>query len=77
MKANRYSTTPSFEEISTRSRYLWQVAGRPDRRDLEFWLAAEIEVRREREETRLAIEEDSKCIAPTADIIRWDRRPQR
>ena len=69
MNATRYSTTPTSDEIATRSRYLWKVAGRPEGRDLEFWLAAEIEVRREREETRLAIEEDSKRPSPAVDFV--------
>ena len=70
MKATRYQATPTHEEIAARSRFLWRLAGQPDARDLEFWLAAEIEVRREREETRLAIEEDSKRPSPTADYFR-------
>ena len=38
------------EEITARSRQLWQQAGSPEGRDLEFWLAAEAELRRDRED---------------------------
>lgn len=32
------------EEIRTRARELWEQNGRPDGRDLEFWLQAESEI---------------------------------
>jgi hypothetical protein len=32
------------EEIRTRARELWEQNGRPDGRDLEFWLQAEAEI---------------------------------
>jgi hypothetical protein len=32
------------EEIRTRARELWEQSGRPDGRDLEFWLQAESEI---------------------------------
>ena len=60
MNSSKYSATPTREEIGARSQHLWKLAGRPANRDLEFWLAAEVEVRREREETRRAIDQDSK-----------------
>lgn len=40
------------EEIVARSRELWQKAGSPDGRDLEFWLGAEAELQREREDVK-------------------------
>ncbi|MGC4070951.1 MAG: DUF2934 domain-containing protein [Nibricoccus sp.] len=40
------------EEIAARSHELWQKAGSPDGRDLEFWLGAEAELRREREDVK-------------------------
>ena len=40
------------EEIAARSRELWQRAGSPDGRDLEFWLGAEAELKREREDVK-------------------------
>lgn len=35
------ATTPTKEEISYLASRLWEKAGRPDGRDLEFWLNAE------------------------------------
>jgi hypothetical protein len=32
------------DEIRTRARELWEENGRPDGRDLEFWLRAETEI---------------------------------
>jgi hypothetical protein len=32
------------EEIRTRARDLWEQSGRPEGRDLEFWLQAESEI---------------------------------
>lgn len=40
------------EQIAARSHELWQKAGSPDGRDLEFWLGAEAELRREREDAK-------------------------
>jgi hypothetical protein len=37
-------STASSEQISSRARQLWQQAGSPEGRDLEFWLAAENEL---------------------------------
>ena len=64
MNHQKYTATPSPGEIGARSQRLWRLSGRPNGRDLEFWLAAEGEVRREREATRRAIEEDSKLTTP-------------
>jgi len=33
--------TPTAEQIAARSRELWIAAGRPEGRDVEFWLTAE------------------------------------
>lgn len=38
----------SHELISARARELWEKAGGPADRDLEFWLAAESQLREER-----------------------------
>jgi len=38
------------EEITARARQLWQEAGSPEGRDFEFWLGAEAELRRDRED---------------------------
>lgn len=43
------SNSPTHEEISTRARRLWENAGSPADRDLEFWLEAEAGLRRDRE----------------------------
>src|SRR5688572_15610330 len=40
------------EQIQAKAHELWQKAGSPEGRDLEFWLAAEHELRREREDIR-------------------------
>jgi hypothetical protein len=46
------STQPPIrhEEISARARELWQKNGSPEGRDDEFWLAAEHELTRDRED---------------------------
>ncbi|HEX2852525.1 MAG TPA: DUF2934 domain-containing protein [Opitutaceae bacterium] len=46
-----HDVTPSsltHEAITMRARKLWASAGSPSDRDLEFWLAAETELRNER-----------------------------
>ena len=45
------------EAISARARELWRIAGRPRNRDLEFWLAAQARVERERAEIDRAVHE--------------------
>lgn len=35
---------PLHDEISRRAREIWEESGRPQGRDLEFWLKAELEV---------------------------------
>ena len=49
---NTTTETPPIqqEEIAARACQLWQQAGSPGGRDLEFWLAAEAELRRDRED---------------------------
>jgi hypothetical protein len=42
----------SFEQITAKAREFWQKAGSPEGRDLEFWLAAEHELQREKEDVR-------------------------
>ena len=39
----------SHEQITVRARELWQRAGSPSGRDLEFWLAAENELQPSRD----------------------------
>jgi hypothetical protein len=48
-------TAPSHEETTARALQLWQIAGNPANRDLEFWLAAEGEIQQERGEIAEAI----------------------
>lgn len=35
---------PSYDQVAFRAHQLWEYAGRPEGRDMEFWLAAEREV---------------------------------
>jgi hypothetical protein len=43
------------EEVVVRAREFWQKAGSPAGRDLEFWLAAEHDLRLERENVKDAV----------------------
>ena len=53
-------------EISDCANQLWQIAGGPAGRDLEFWLAAETELKRDREATaRTADERPNPDYMPT------------
>lgn len=53
MSTQQSESRPSqHEEIAARSRELWQKAGSPDGRDLEFWLGAEAELQRDREDVK-------------------------
>lgn len=54
MKAVR-QPSPTRAEIAARARQLWQIAGAPEAQDIEFWLAAETELRIERWEVREAV----------------------
>jgi Protein of unknown function (DUF2934) len=38
------AATPRQEEIARRAQALWEQEGRPDGRDVEFWLRAEREL---------------------------------
>lgn len=40
----RLATRRTKEEIKVRARELWEQNGRPEGRDLEFWLQAETEI---------------------------------
>jgi hypothetical protein len=42
---------PTETEIAARASELWRIAGNPAGRDLEFWLAAESELKRDRDVT--------------------------
>jgi Protein of unknown function (DUF2934) len=70
MNHAKYESTPTHDEIGARSRHLWQLAGSPSGRDLEFWLAAEIEVRSERETTRKVLEEEAQTATPRTAKLR-------
>ena len=48
------------EEITARARELWQKSGSPEGRDLEFWLAAEAELQRERDDVKQTARGDAK-----------------
>ena len=50
MKTTRLHPPPGREEIAARARELWHIAGAPQGRDPEFWLAAEARIDRERDE---------------------------
>ncbi len=43
------SNQADHNQVSSRAQTLWEQAGRPDGRDLEFWLQAEVEIARETE----------------------------
>jgi hypothetical protein len=51
------STPPVITQAETTARalQLWQLAGNPVGRDLEFWLAAEGEIKQERGEIAEAV----------------------
>lgn len=50
----------NHHQVSSRAQSLWEQAGRPEGRDLEFWLQAEAEIVRETE-TAVPL-----CVQPTA-----------
>ncbi len=52
MNTSSSAGAPSIqsEQITARARELWQQAGSPEGRDLEFWLAAEHALTHDREE---------------------------
>jgi hypothetical protein len=47
---NTRLVSPAHEEIVARAQRLWDLAGNPAGRDLEFWQAAEAELEHERGE---------------------------
>ena len=47
----RLFPSPRDQQIETRAHELWEHAGRPGGRDLDFWLEAEREIRRQSSET--------------------------
>lgn len=61
---NTRLTTPSHEEVTARALQLWQIAGNPAGRDVEFWLAAEAEVIHERAEITLAADTPAAVSPP-------------
>jgi hypothetical protein len=52
------------EQITAKARELWQKAGSPSGRDLEFWLAAEHELAHDREE--IAMEQHGDVSPPSS-----------
>ncbi len=42
-------TQGNNDQVSSRAQSLWEQSGRPEGRDLEFWLQAEAEISRETE----------------------------
>ena len=44
----------THEAVSARARQLWQIADSPTGRDLEFWLAAQEELKLEQDQTSAA-----------------------
>ncbi len=57
---------PTHEEITARAQQLWQIAGNPANRDVEFWLAAENEVEHERVEISRAADASPRVHVPAA-----------
>lgn len=55
--ANNHQPPPGPTEIAARATELWQIAGSPVGRDVEFWLAAESELNRDREATSAAADD--------------------
>jgi hypothetical protein len=74
---NNPSTAPvQHEEVSAKARALWQSAGSPEGRDLEFWLAAEAELQRERAdvaETRQGLSDKPARSTPDGAEISLSR----
>lgn len=52
MDSTSSSSESSHAEISARAREMWLNAGSPPDRDVEFWLAAEAELRNARAQTQ-------------------------
>ena len=52
------------ENIKERAYYLWEQAGSPDNRDLEFWLEAEILYKKDEENREIRSQYISKLISP-------------
>ncbi|MEO7598445.1 MAG: DUF2934 domain-containing protein [Opitutus sp.] len=67
--ANQHKPPPGPTEIAARSTELWQIAGSPVGRDVDFWLAAESELNRDREATSAAADDG----APSEDPARKKR----
>jgi hypothetical protein len=53
------TANPNPEEIGARARELWQLAGSPPGRDLEFWLGAEQELRMARRVTTDQLQQEA------------------
>ncbi len=70
---NTRLTTPSHEEVTARALQLWQIAGNPVGRDVEFWLAAEAEVIHERAEITQAA--DKPAAIPPSTVTARTMRP--
>lgn len=60
--------TITHEEISQRARQIWEREGRPEGRDVEHWLQAEEELRRESQGSESARETVSSQPRATVSI---------
>ncbi|HTB79273.1 MAG TPA: DUF2934 domain-containing protein [Opitutaceae bacterium] len=63
------------EEIVVRAREFWQKAGSPAGRDLEFWLAAEHDLRLERENVKDKVAGIAAPAAPTGNELLAQAKP--
>jgi hypothetical protein len=63
------------EEVVVRAREFWHKAGSPAGRDLEFWLAAEHDLRLERENVKDAMAGITAPAAPTGNELLAEAKP--
>ncbi len=66
---NLPSSSLSHEEISARAHTIWIQAGRPDGRDLENWLQAEAELRKEGQIMAGTTAQTSAQPAPPRELV--------
>lgn len=72
----RQPTSLNYQQIATVAYRLWEQAGRPDGRDVEFWLQAERQttfqspgVAKSAGSTRSASAADTAANVPSSDVI--------
>lgn len=58
------------DEVAIRARILWEQAGQPQGRDLEFWLAAEAAVYGAEPKNTLTARPVTVCSGPTCEVAR-------